>query len=42
MAEAVTSVVAVAAAASGERIDEPNINDVLCGRGGSINSHAGK
>ena len=26
----------------GERIDDTNVNDVLCGRGGSINSHAGK
>lgn len=25
-----------------DRVDSPNINDVLCGRGGSINSHAGK
>jgi len=24
-----------------ERVDTPNVNDVLCGRGGSINSHAG-
>ncbi|CAJ1970198.1 unnamed protein product [Cylindrotheca closterium] len=24
-----------------QRVDNPNINDVLCGRGGSINSHAG-
>eukprot|EP00980_Cylindrotheca_fusiformis_P020769 scaffold7755_cov104-Cylindrotheca_fusiformis.AAC.14 len=23
------------------RVDDPNVNDVLCGRGGSINSHAG-
>jgi hypothetical protein len=30
------------AAMAEERVDEPNINDVLCGRGGSINSHAGK
>lgn len=27
--------------AAPERVDTPNVNDVLCGRGGSINSHAG-